>query len=165
MSESPATRVAETRLGNVAAVIVELGDGAREGARLEGLLDEIVCDVTRVSVGRDAVPAAALEAALSARPAGLVLVVSADRPGLDADLLIGLAGRSDAVAVVPRDARGADWLCARYDAAPVLEAVRNGGADALAALDVAWLEGDALDPLEDGGRVRERVPGPRDRVD
>ena len=157
--------VAESRLGNVSAVVIDTGADAHEPARLEALLGEIVCDVSRVSVTAEATPSDALRAALAAKPEGLVLVVSADRPALDADLLIGLAGRSHARAAVPRDAHGPDWLCARYDAGPVLAALDGRGDAALDGLEVAWLEGDALATLDDAGRVRARVPVPRDRVD
>jgi molybdopterin-guanine dinucleotide biosynthesis protein A len=105
-------------------------------------------------------PAQALRAALEALPDASVLVVSADRPLLTPDLLIGLAGRPDAPAVVPRDARGAHLACARYDAPAILpelcRCIDAGDPEGfLSTTPVQWLEGEALAALDpDGSRLR-----------
>lgn len=109
-----------------------------------------------------AAPCAALCAALEVAPEGHVLVVSADRPLLSPDLVIGLAGRPAAQAVVPRGGRGPEPLCARYDSASLLPELRRCMAEGegerfLERVPVEWLEGEALAALDGDGTALRRV--------
>lgn len=183
------SREPDSRLAHVSGIVLctgfqDLVFGEHSlGERVAALLALVVHDVSWVGaepppgaaghasqrssglnlVGRT--PEAALREALEEVSEGEVLVVSADRPLLTPDLLIGLAGRPDAPAVVPRDHRGAHLLCARYDAATVLRALDEDrpdpeSSDLLGAVGVEWLEQDALSPLDPVGSALVQVDAP-----
>ena len=144
--------------------VVWVGGGARPAAGAMGRAAEGAADRDLATAS----PEAALQVALEAAdPAGSVIVVSADRPRLTPDLLIGLAGRPDAPAVVPRDSRGVHLLCARYDPTTMLSALAAGASDRMPAewlenVDVQWFEGEGLSALDPDGVALGRTKGVAD---
>ncbi|MES1209203.1 MAG: NTP transferase domain-containing protein [Pseudomonadota bacterium] len=105
-------------------------------------------------------PMAGVAAALGAAAPGGVVCVAGDLPFLSPALLTALRDRDpDADAVAPRAGGHAEPLCARYGprCLPELQARLAGGRLALHALleeaaRTVWLDGDALDALDPGGR-------------
>jgi molybdenum cofactor guanylyltransferase len=98
-----------------------------------------------------------------------VLVMACDMPFVTIPLLAELAARgAHADAVMPRDDRGPHPLCASYlrRIAPHLRACIDAGAlgvqDALRALDVQDLDGEALARLDDSGVLLLNVNSPDD---
>jgi hypothetical protein len=175
VSDGPPAKSADSRLGHTAGVVVRDVVGGVHGLRLGDrtlaerarlLLAEVCEQVVEVEA-----PAGEVEAVLAALEAvepDHVLVLSADRPLLSPDLVIGLAGLPDADAAIPRADGTAHTTCARYRRAqvePALRAAVDAGPTtveaALAGLDVVWLEGGmlaALDPECVGlARVRDAV--------
>ena len=110
--------------------------------------------------------AALLAAALSEVRSDHVLVLSADRPGLTPDLVIGLAGLPDAPAAMPRNSSGTHPTCARYASESlrgVLSGAGAGGAELsglVDGLETRWLEGPALELLDADESALERVHDP-----
>jgi len=112
-----------------------------------------------------------LVAALGASPVRHVLVVATDQPLVAPEFLSVLAATEDADAVVPRDAHGLHPLCARYRCESVLPVARArlAGDDLslhglLSALDVKYLEGEALRRADPGGASLLNVNTPEDLV-
>ncbi len=171
MSEAPPSAEADSRLGHTAGVVLcdvasgvhalRLGDRTLAD-RAALLLAEICEQVVEVDTGGDEVEA--VLAALEAAEPEHVLVLSADRPLLSPDLVIGLAGLPDADAAIPRAEGTAHVACARYRRAtvePALRAAADAGATtveaALEGLDVVWLEGGMLAALDPDGASLARV--------
>jgi molybdopterin-guanine dinucleotide biosynthesis protein A len=176
VSDALRGRAADSRLGHTTGVVVRAGaarvDSLRLGdhtlaERVALLLAEICEDVRRVdgtSRSKGGGEIAAVVAALDVAETDHVLVLSADRPLLSPDLVIGLAGLPDADAAIPRDDLGPHLLCARYrrtTALPVLRAaLEAGSADTgsmLRGLEVGWLEGESLRVLDPAGVALTRV--------
>ena len=108
-----------------------------------------------------------LYTALVEAPTEQVLVVACDMPFVTAPFLEDLASRGAGVdAAVPRDGRGPHPLCASYArrAAAVLRARLDQGQlrviDALAALDVRYLEREELLPFDPDGTLLLNVNTP-----
>jgi molybdopterin-guanine dinucleotide biosynthesis protein A len=123
----------------------ELRVAAREASQLPpGLRPRLVAD-TRPGAG----PLAGIEAGLAAARYPTVVVVACDMPYVTLELtgrLVEAAQGHDAA--VPRVGERVEPACAAYRrsaAAPITAALEAGDlrlADALAALQVAWLEGE-----------------------
>jgi molybdenum cofactor guanylyltransferase len=110
-----------------------------------------------------------LYTALVEAPTEQVLVMACDMPFLTEPFLARLAARGAAAeAAVPRDARGAHPLCASYArrVAPRLQAQLDAGRlrviDALANLDVCYLDADELASFDPDGRLLLNVNTPED---
>ena len=107
--------------------------------------------------------AEAVAAALEQASGDAVLVLSADRPGLSPDLVIGLAGLPDGPAAMPRDAVGAHGTCARYRRSfawkirAAAEKHPDAPFEALAEKDVRFLEGASLETLDPAGLGLRRI--------
>lgn len=108
---------------------------------------------------------AALEAARGER----VLVVATDLPLVTAVLLRGIAGPSEADAVVPRPGPKPQPLCAVYRRAPALAAARDRLARGLLpvrglldVLRVEWVEGERLRALDPDASALVNVNTPDD---
>ncbi len=110
-----------------------------------------------------------LVGALEATVAPRVVVVATDLPYLTPDLVLGLLALPPAEAVLPRDASGAQPLCAVYQREPVLALARAQLADgqlALGALldriDARFVEGTALRDLDPTARALHNANTPAD---
>jgi molybdenum cofactor guanylyltransferase len=108
-----------------------------------------------------------LYTALIEAPTEQVLVVACDMPFVTARFLAYLAARGAGVeAAVPRDARGPHPLCASYtrDVAGRLREQLDRGqlrvVDAVAALNVRYLEPDELSPFDPDGSLLANVNTP-----
>ena len=117
-------------------------------------------------------PACALRGvvgALESATAPSVLVVATDLPCLTPDLFLALVAWPEADAVVARDTRGRQPLCAVYRRAPALAVARERLAKqqlALAgwldALDVHELPDDVLASLDPEGNALSNLNTPED---
>ncbi len=160
-----AAGVADSRLGHTAGVVLcditrgvhahRLGNSTL-AERAAALLAEICEHVVVVEHAGDETEAIA--AAVDAVETEYVVVLSADRPRLRPDLVIGLTGLPDADAAIPRDDLGRHTTCARYRCSAVGPALRAALAEgltdvdrALRGLDVVWLEGASLEALDPTG--------------
>lgn len=185
------------RLGNVAAALLLGGASRRMGrdkahltlagvefaTRLARLLDALTEELWLVGgeppaqapgrrVADPTGPRCALRglvAALEVCTAECVLVVATDLPLLTAELLLGLVAWPAADAVVPRDAEGAQPLCALYRRAAVLPVARQRLAagelalrGVLDAVATSYVEGDALRALDPEGRALLNLNTPAD---
>jgi molybdopterin-guanine dinucleotide biosynthesis protein A len=110
-----------------------------------------------------------LYTALVEAPTEQVLVMACDMPFVTAPFLSHLAARgAGAEAIVPRDARGAHPLCASYARriAPRLRSRLDAGrlrvVDALADLDVVYLDADEMASFDPDGRLLLNVNTPDD---
>jgi molybdopterin-guanine dinucleotide biosynthesis protein A len=185
------------RLANVSAALLVGGAASRMGedkahlqldgvalaSRLAGLLCGLFEDV--LLVGGDPPPEArgrrvadvpgprcALRGAVSALEAGRqerLLLLATDLPLVSPDLLLALVAWPEADAVVARDARGRQPLCAVYRRAPALAVARERLAKerlALAgwldALDVHELPDDVLASLDPDGSALSNLNTPED---
>jgi molybdopterin-guanine dinucleotide biosynthesis protein A len=108
-----------------------------------------------------------LYTALVEAPTEQVLVIACDMPFVTAPFLDYLASRGAGVdAAVPRDGHGPHPLCASYArrAAAALRARLDQGQlrviDALAALEVRYLEGEELRPFDPDGTLLLNVNTP-----
>ena len=170
MSEAASPSKADSRLGHTTGVVLcrageaGLSVGAHTLAeRAAALLGEVCAEVVSVAA-EGASDVVLLAAGLEAASGDHALVSSADRPLLTPDLLIGLAGLPDADAALPRDAQAVHSTCARYRRASVLPALRAAAdagitdpLQALADLEVCWLQGDSLASLDPDGSALARV--------
>jgi len=113
--------------------------------------------------GEGASEAEAVAAALEQAGGDAVLVLSADRPALSPDLVIGLAGLPDGPAAMPRDGAGAHGTCARYRRSfgwkirAAAEKHPDAPFEALAEKDVRFLDGVSLEALDPTGLGLRRV--------
>jgi molybdopterin-guanine dinucleotide biosynthesis protein A len=172
---------ASTRMGADKARL-ELG-GAALATRVARALAALFADVVLVggepppgAPGRSAAdppgPRCALRGvvgALEAARAEQVLIVAADLPLVSPELLLALVAAPERDVVAPRDARGAQPLCALYRREPALAAARAHLAagrlaltELLAALDTGWLEGDSLAAVDPRGLALVNVNTPED---
>ena len=126
-----------------------------------------------VSVVADVLPGGGalggIYTALVEAPTEQMLVLACDIPFMTAPFLACLAARgADAEAAIPRDARGLHPLCASYArrAAPRLRARLDAGhlrvIEALADLDVVYLEADEVASFDPDGRLLLNVNTPED---
>ncbi len=167
----------EGRFAHVAGAVLTGGGSAPGGPlarRAAELLSSLCEDVLVVggelpdgapgrAVGDPPGPDCALRGlvgALEATDRERVLVLAADRPRVEAPLLLALVAWPLRDAVAPRDAGGRHPLCAVYRREPVLETARRRLADGelaltglLDAIATDWLEGADLETVDPDGRA------------
>lgn len=108
-------------------------------------------------------------AALGAATTERVIALATDLPLVTPDLLLALSAWPEHAAVVPRNSDGTHALCGIYRVADVLPVARQHLADGVLSLrglldvvDTAFIEGDVLDALSDGGQALTNVNQPAD---